>query len=194
MHVRDLTELLDALMDAVIEITNADKGFLILLEGETLDVKVARNLNRENIADAISQLSRLDHRQGRAIAAAGDRLRRDARRRVRGREERHAPQGVVGDLRAAARPRPAARPHLRRQRLDPRSVPGPDAARAHRVRVAGRADRRERAAAQRAARRQQAAARAPRAVSLRRDRRHVAADAAGVPQGREDRADRHLRC
>src|SRR5690349_9375872 len=57
MHVRDLTELLDALMDAVIEITNADKGFLILLEGETLDVKVARNLNKENIADAVSQLS-----------------------------------------------------------------------------------------------------------------------------------------
>jgi transcriptional regulator with GAF, ATPase, and Fis domain len=57
MHVRDLTELLDALMDAVIEITNADKGFLILAEAETLDVKIARNLNRENIADAISQLS-----------------------------------------------------------------------------------------------------------------------------------------
>jgi len=57
IHQRDLSELLDALMDAVIQITNADKGFLILLEGETLDVKVARNLNRENIADAVSQLS-----------------------------------------------------------------------------------------------------------------------------------------
>jgi transcriptional regulator with GAF, ATPase, and Fis domain len=57
IHQRDLGELLDALMDAVIEITNADKGFLILLEGETLDVKVARNLNREHIADAVSQLS-----------------------------------------------------------------------------------------------------------------------------------------
>jgi transcriptional regulator with GAF, ATPase, and Fis domain len=57
MHVRDLTELLDALMDAVIEITNADKGFLILAEAENLDIKVARNLNRENIADAITQLS-----------------------------------------------------------------------------------------------------------------------------------------
>jgi transcriptional regulator with GAF, ATPase, and Fis domain len=57
MHHRDLAELLDALMDAVVEITNADKGFLILLEGETLDIKVARNLNRENIADAIAQLS-----------------------------------------------------------------------------------------------------------------------------------------
>ncbi len=57
MHVRELSELLDALMDAVIEITNADKGFLILAEGETLDVKVARNVNRENIADAVTQLS-----------------------------------------------------------------------------------------------------------------------------------------
>jgi transcriptional regulator with GAF, ATPase, and Fis domain len=57
VHSRDLGELLDALMDAVIEITNADKGFLILAEGETLDIKIARNLNRENIADAISQLS-----------------------------------------------------------------------------------------------------------------------------------------
>jgi transcriptional regulator with GAF, ATPase, and Fis domain len=57
IHQRDLSELLDALMDAVIEITNADKGFLVLLDGETIDVKVARNLNRENIADAVSQLS-----------------------------------------------------------------------------------------------------------------------------------------
>jgi transcriptional regulator with GAF, ATPase, and Fis domain len=57
MHTRDLGELLEALMDAVIEITNADKGFLILLEGDTLDIKVARNVKRENIADAISQLS-----------------------------------------------------------------------------------------------------------------------------------------
>jgi transcriptional regulator with GAF, ATPase, and Fis domain len=57
MHTRDLGELLDALMDAIIGITNADKGFLILFEGEHLDIKVARNLNRENIADAVSQLS-----------------------------------------------------------------------------------------------------------------------------------------
>jgi len=57
IHQRDLSELLDALMDAVIEITNADKGFLVLLDGDTIDVKVARNLNRENIAGAVSQLS-----------------------------------------------------------------------------------------------------------------------------------------
>ena len=57
MHVRDLNELLDTLMDAVIQITNADKGFLILAESETLDIKVARNLKAENIADAVHQLS-----------------------------------------------------------------------------------------------------------------------------------------
>ena len=57
MEKHDLGELLNALMDSVIEITNADKGFLILMEADQLDVKVARNLKRENIADAVSQLS-----------------------------------------------------------------------------------------------------------------------------------------
>jgi transcriptional regulator with GAF, ATPase, and Fis domain len=57
MEKHDLTELLNELMDSVIEITNADKGFLILMEADHLDVKVARNLKRENIADAVSQLS-----------------------------------------------------------------------------------------------------------------------------------------
>jgi transcriptional regulator with GAF, ATPase, and Fis domain len=53
----DLPGLLGALMDLVIQISNADKGFLILVEGGRLDVKVARNLRRENISDAVSQLS-----------------------------------------------------------------------------------------------------------------------------------------
>jgi transcriptional regulator with GAF, ATPase, and Fis domain len=53
----DLADLLEALMDSVISISNADKGFLILLEGNELRVKVARNVRRENLADAISHLS-----------------------------------------------------------------------------------------------------------------------------------------
>ncbi len=53
----ELTELLDELMDAVIEVTNADKGFLILMEGNELRVKVARNLRAENVGDAVEQLS-----------------------------------------------------------------------------------------------------------------------------------------
>ncbi|MSP63563.1 MAG: GAF domain-containing protein [Myxococcales bacterium] len=51
----DLPDLLNSLMDAVIQITNADKGFLILLEGNELRVKVARNLRRENLADSLAE-------------------------------------------------------------------------------------------------------------------------------------------
>ncbi len=57
MQKHDLNELLEELMDAVIEITSADKGFLILTEGDNFNIKVARNLKQENIADAVSQLS-----------------------------------------------------------------------------------------------------------------------------------------
>jgi transcriptional regulator with GAF, ATPase, and Fis domain len=57
MEKHDIEDLLGSLMDAVIEISNADKGFLILMDGDQLDVKVARNLKKENIADAVAQLS-----------------------------------------------------------------------------------------------------------------------------------------
>src|SRR5262249_37166038 len=53
----ELGQLLESLMDTVIAITNADKGFLVLMEGDRPAVKVARNLKRENIADAVAQLS-----------------------------------------------------------------------------------------------------------------------------------------
>jgi transcriptional regulator with GAF, ATPase, and Fis domain len=57
MELRSVPELLSALMDAVIEVTNADKGFLILTEAEGPRVAVARNLKHENITDAVRQLS-----------------------------------------------------------------------------------------------------------------------------------------
>jgi transcriptional regulator with GAF, ATPase, and Fis domain len=53
----DLDKLLESLMDEVIEVTRADKGFLILMESNELRVKVARNLSRENIEDAVEKLS-----------------------------------------------------------------------------------------------------------------------------------------
>ncbi len=53
----ELPELLESMMDSVIGISNAEKGFLILLEGESVQVKVARNLKRENLADALERLS-----------------------------------------------------------------------------------------------------------------------------------------
>jgi transcriptional regulator with GAF, ATPase, and Fis domain len=53
----EVNELLEALLDEVISLTGADKGMLILFEGAEPKVKAARNLKRENIADAVSQLS-----------------------------------------------------------------------------------------------------------------------------------------
>jgi transcriptional regulator with GAF, ATPase, and Fis domain len=53
----DINEVLERLMDAIIGITRADKGFLILTEGNELQVKVARSLRRENIEDAVAHVS-----------------------------------------------------------------------------------------------------------------------------------------
>jgi len=44
-------ELLDALMDSVIEVTNADKGFLVLIEEGVPRIAVARNVNQEALSD-----------------------------------------------------------------------------------------------------------------------------------------------
>ncbi len=41
----------------MIQVSNADKGFLVLMESGEPVVKVARNLRRETISDAVSQLS-----------------------------------------------------------------------------------------------------------------------------------------
>ena len=57
MELRSVPDLLGSLMDAVIEVTNADKGFLILVDGEGPRVAVARNLKHENLTDAVRQLS-----------------------------------------------------------------------------------------------------------------------------------------
>ena len=50
-------ELLEALMDSVVGVTSADKGFLVLWDNEVPRICVARNLKQENIDDAIDQLS-----------------------------------------------------------------------------------------------------------------------------------------
>src|SRR5262249_39421449 len=53
----DLDQLLETLMDEVISITRADKGFLILMENNEPRIKVARNISRENIEDAMERVS-----------------------------------------------------------------------------------------------------------------------------------------
>ncbi|MEA2696142.1 MAG: hypothetical protein QOI66_413 [Myxococcales bacterium] len=53
----ELPTLLEQLLDVMIQVSNADKGFLVLMESGEPVVKVARNLRRETISDAVSQLS-----------------------------------------------------------------------------------------------------------------------------------------
>jgi transcriptional regulator with GAF, ATPase, and Fis domain len=53
----ELGNLLDQLMDVIIQVSNADKGFIVLMESNEPVVKVARNLRRETISDAVSHLS-----------------------------------------------------------------------------------------------------------------------------------------
>ena len=57
MEKYELGALLDTLLDVVIQVTNADKGFIVLMESGEPVVKVARNLRRETISDGVSHLS-----------------------------------------------------------------------------------------------------------------------------------------
>jgi transcriptional regulator with GAF, ATPase, and Fis domain len=58
MEVKSVSALLDELMDAVIEVTNADKGFLILIEDKNEPrVAVARNLSQQNLPHGVRHLS-----------------------------------------------------------------------------------------------------------------------------------------
>ncbi|MCM2334735.1 MAG: sigma 54-interacting transcriptional regulator, partial [Anaeromyxobacteraceae bacterium] len=53
----DLARLLDELLDALVEVTQADKGFLILLQDGEMSVRAARNVARETIEGAVSRVS-----------------------------------------------------------------------------------------------------------------------------------------
>jgi transcriptional regulator with GAF, ATPase, and Fis domain len=53
----DLARLLDELLDALVEVTQADKGFLILLQDGEMTVRAARNVARETIEGAVSRVS-----------------------------------------------------------------------------------------------------------------------------------------
>ncbi len=57
MGHQSLDTILEELMDSVVEISRADRGFLILAEGDTMEVRVARNIHKQNLRDAVSLLS-----------------------------------------------------------------------------------------------------------------------------------------
>ncbi len=50
MQHSDVQQVLEEMMDSAIELTRADKGFLILMEGERMAVKVARNIRPQDAA------------------------------------------------------------------------------------------------------------------------------------------------
>ncbi len=52
-----LPNILKELMDAVVDLTGASKGFLVLFEDGRPDIKVARNMHREDLEYAVSELS-----------------------------------------------------------------------------------------------------------------------------------------
>ncbi len=53
----DVSRLTSELLDAVMEVTRAEKGFLILLENGELQVRAARNLAQEDVTDAAARVS-----------------------------------------------------------------------------------------------------------------------------------------
>ncbi len=57
MEVKSVSGLLEELMDSVIEVTSADKGFLILVDEGDPRVAVARNLNQQNLPNGVRHLS-----------------------------------------------------------------------------------------------------------------------------------------
>ncbi len=57
MRNYEVGSLLESLLDVVVQVSNADKGFIVLMESGEPVVKVARNLRRETISDAIRHVS-----------------------------------------------------------------------------------------------------------------------------------------
>jgi transcriptional regulator with GAF, ATPase, and Fis domain len=57
LEIRAIPEQIEALLDAVIEVVHANKGFVILLRDGEPEIAAARNVDRETIPDAVTQLS-----------------------------------------------------------------------------------------------------------------------------------------
>ncbi|MGB5194879.1 MAG: sigma 54-interacting transcriptional regulator [Polyangiales bacterium] len=57
LEIREIPQQIEALLDAVIEVVHANKGFVILLRDGDPEIAAARNVDRETIPDAVTQLS-----------------------------------------------------------------------------------------------------------------------------------------
>ena len=72
----DLTELLNLVMDSIIQLTSAERGYLVLIDDVTgrLETAVARNVDRETIEGSSMEISRSIVRQ---VATTGTPIRTD---------------------------------------------------------------------------------------------------------------------
>lgn len=57
MEQKSIDEIINSLLDSAIDVTGADKGFLIIMEDDSPVVKAARNVNRKSIEDPVEKLS-----------------------------------------------------------------------------------------------------------------------------------------
>ena len=57
LEIRAIPDQIEALLDAVIDVVHANKGFVILLRDGDPEITAARNVDRETIPDAVTQLS-----------------------------------------------------------------------------------------------------------------------------------------
>ena len=57
LEIREIPQQIEALLDAVVEVVHANKGFVILLRDGDPEVAAARNVDRKTIPDAVTQLS-----------------------------------------------------------------------------------------------------------------------------------------
>lgn len=57
LEIRSIPDQIEALLDAVIDVVHANKGFVILLRDGDPEIAAARNVDRETIPDAVTQLS-----------------------------------------------------------------------------------------------------------------------------------------
>ncbi|MCA9524248.1 MAG: sigma 54-interacting transcriptional regulator, partial [Myxococcales bacterium] len=57
MRESDINKLLETLIDLVVRLTQADRGFLILMDSGEPSIVIARSMNRETILDADSRIS-----------------------------------------------------------------------------------------------------------------------------------------
>lgn len=57
LHGNSIQQLLESLLDQVIELTHAERGFLIFLEGDKPQVAIGRNIQGENLTDSTELFS-----------------------------------------------------------------------------------------------------------------------------------------